>query len=88
MGKITVDAATANALKAAEPGAELVGPDGQPVGGFIPPTALREVRHMLDRRRRAIEAAIAAVSIEELRAADAAGGGIPHEEVVARLGLR
>ena len=82
-----MDAATAELLRSAEAGAQLVGPDGRPVGGFVPRNLLYVLQHALEDHRRAIDEANAAVSLEDLRRADAAGGGIPHDEVLRRLGL-
>ncbi|HET6575156.1 MAG TPA: hypothetical protein VFG68_16230 [Fimbriiglobus sp.] len=87
MGKIKLDAATAETLKAAEPGTELVGPDGQPVGALVPPAVYRYLQQFLEERKQLLEAEKDAISVEELRAIDAAGGEIPHDEVVRRLGL-
>ena len=56
MGTVKLDDATAAALRAAEPGAELVGPDGRPVGGFVPARMLAELRWMLAERQRLAEA--------------------------------
>ena len=85
MSKITLDAATAEALKGAEPGTELVGPDGRPVGAIVPPDLVWELRELLDERRQALAEADAEVTLEELQAADAAGGEIPMAEVFKLL---
>lgn len=87
MSVVQLDAAAAAALAAAEPGTELVGPDGTPVGGFVPARMLRELKWMLAERQRRIAEADAAVTLEQLQASDAAGGRIPHAEVMRRLGL-
>ena len=87
MNKVTLDAAAAAALAAAEPGAELVGPDGKSVGGFVPARMLAELKWMLAERQRLLDEADASVTTEQLRASRAAGGRIPHAEVMRRLGL-
>ena len=87
MSKVTVDAATAAALAGVEPGAELVGPDGRPVGGFVPARMLSDLKWMLEARQRRYDEAFAAVTTEQLRASEAAGGRIPHAEAMRRLGL-
>src|SRR5262245_47198541 len=86
MGKITLDAATTAALKQAALGAELVGPDGQPVGHFVPPslTTLWE-RTLEEDRRETAAAADAEVTHEELEAAFQTGGEIPMAEVFKLL---
>jgi len=88
MDEIRLDAATAEALRRAATGAKLIGPDGKPVGTFVAPfyESLVE-RAMAEDRRRAIDEANAEVTLEDLIAADQAGGEIPHEEVLKRLGL-
>lgn len=87
MNRVNLDPATAAALKTADPGTELVGTDGRSVGVFLPARMAAEVRHFLEGRRRRHEAAFAAKSLDELKAIDAAGGEIPHEEVMKRLGF-
>lgn len=87
MSRITLDATTADLFRQAALGAELYGPDGQPVGDLVPVNLRGLWRRALDERRRAITQANAAVSVEDLEAADAGGGEIPHEEVLERLGL-
>jgi hypothetical protein len=87
MNAIQLDAATAELLKKAEAGAVLLGPDGTPVGGFVPEPVRRDLPWMLERRKRLYDEALSEVSLEELKAADAAGGEIPHEEVMKLLGL-
>ncbi len=87
MEKITLDAAAAAALRAAETGTELIGPDGHPIGAFVRRDALSAVRQVLSERRRLLDEEIDAISTAELDAIVAAGGGIPHDEVVKRLGL-
>ena len=87
MSKVTLDAAAVAALAAAEPGAELVGPDGKPVGGFVPARMLRQLQDMLAERQRWYEEAVSPVTLEQLQASTAEGGEIPHDEVMRRLGL-
>jgi hypothetical protein len=87
MSEITLDAATTEVLKEAEPLATFRGPDGQQIGAFIPLHLVSALRRMLDRRKRAIDEACAGITLEKLKAIEAAGGEIPHEEVVRRLGL-
>jgi len=88
MDRINVDAATAAALLAAKPGAELVGQDGHQVGVFLPARMAGEIRWYLEERTRRYQEAFEAVSEAELIAACEAGGAIPHDEVVRRLGLQ
>ena len=85
MSQIPVDATTADALKRAEPGAELIGPDGKPVGGFVPMNVLHDLHWMLEERKRFYDEAWARVTREELEAAFAAGGEIPMAEVFKLL---
>ena len=87
MQQIVLDAATTAALLAAQQGAELIGPDGKPVGGFVPRSLLQTVQSYLADRRKQIDDANASITMDELRAIDARGGGIPHAEVMRRLGL-
>jgi hypothetical protein len=87
MTPVRIDESTAAALKEAEPGTELLGPDGR-VGVFIPARLSFEIGRYLETRRRMIEEADAAVSVEELERSDAAGGEIPNEEVFRLLGIR
>jgi hypothetical protein len=85
--KVIVDAATAEALRAAQTGTELIGPDGKPIGGFVPLNVLFDLKWMLEYRKQRYDEAWAAFDAEartrEFRPED----GIPHEEVVRRLGL-
>jgi len=81
MNKITLDAATVESLKSAEPGAELVGSDGSVIGAYLPVEFVHLLKVILDERRRAILEADAEVSLQELIEADLAGGGIPMAEV-------
>ncbi len=87
MSKSQIDAATVELLKAAGPDAVLTGPDGQPVAGVVPLKLMVEWEWLLRERQRLIDAAVAEESIEELNRIEAAGGGIPHDEVMKRLGL-
>lgn len=87
MARVNIDLATAAALKSADPGTELVGQDGQPVGVFLPTRMASDVKHFLDERRRRSDAAFAAKSLDELKAIDAAGGEISHDDVMKRLGF-
>lgn len=75
MSKITVTAEVASLFAAATAKSELYGPDGRRLGFFIPP----EGRSGID--------LYAEPTLEQLKASDSAGGGIPHEEVIKRLGL-
>lgn len=79
MSKITVSAEMAALLQAATTKSELIGPDGQQVGYFVPQDQLPSIEERPD--------LYAEPTREELDAIAAAGGGIPHEEVVKRLGL-
>jgi hypothetical protein len=81
MSKITLSAEAASLLAAVTTKSELYAPDGRRIGYFIPPdqAALLEEHPALD--------LFAEPTLEQLKASDAAGGGIPHEEVVKRLGL-
>jgi len=85
MDRINVDAATAAALLAAKPGAELVGQDGHQVGVFLPAHLADAFQAYITQR---YARALGDVTVEELRAADSRGGTIPHDEVVRRLGLQ
>jgi hypothetical protein len=82
MSKITLNAEAAAALAAVMTESELCGPDGRPLGMFIPPELAAEVEALLKRRRFYREP-----TLDELKAADEAGGEIPHEEVMKLLGL-
>jgi hypothetical protein len=82
VSKITLSAEAAAALAAVTTESELCGPDGRPLGLFIPPELAAEVEDLLNRRRFYREP-----TLEQLKAIDAKGGGIPHQEVVKRLGL-
>lgn len=73
MSKITVSAEMLALLRGAEEEVELVGPNGEWVGRFVPSAQLDDL--------------YAEPTRAELDAIEAAGGGIPHEEVVKRLGL-
>lgn len=75
------------ALRAAEPGTQLLADDGSPVGVFLPARMAGEVQRFLDERRRRYEAAFNSVTVEELQAIEAMDGGIPHEEAMKRWGL-
>ncbi len=86
MSEITLDAATAERLKTAESLTTLRGPDGQVVGGAVPAELITAVRLWLEQRERLLEDDDH-VTVEELRAIEAAGGEIPHDEVMKRLGL-
>ena len=72
-------------MKTAEPGTQFRGPDGQKVGAFIPPRLVSEWQSFLERRRRMIDEACEAVTLEELKAADAAGGEYTMEDVMKLL---
>ncbi|MBY0514072.1 MAG: hypothetical protein K2P78_09205 [Gemmataceae bacterium] len=87
MNKITVDAATAEKFKEIAPGTELCGPDGSPIAGVIPLEFMADVKRWLERIESLYERDDDNVTLEELQAVEAAGGGIPHEEVIKRLGL-
>lgn len=87
MSKITIDAVTVELLKAAGPDTILTGPDGQPVAGVVPLKLLAEWEWMLRERERLIAEALSPESIDELNRIEAEGGGIPHDEVMKRLGL-
>lgn len=78
MSTITVSAEVVALLRGATAESELIGPDGRQVGVFIP--------HELPPDSLAPEL-YEDVTREELEAIEAAGGGIPHDEVVKRLGL-
>lgn len=84
MERINVDAATAAAMRIAQPGAELIEHDGNPVGVFVPMHFSNEFQLFIAER---YARAFSEVTVEELRAADARGGDIPHDEVLRRLGL-
>lgn len=81
MSKITLNAEAASALAAITTQSELRAPDGRRLGLFIPPQLAEEVESLLKRRF------YQEPTLEQLKAIDAAGGAIPHEEVVKRLGL-
>jgi hypothetical protein len=81
MSQITLNAEAASALEAVTTKSELCAPDGRRLGLFIPPALATEVEALLKRRL------YDDVTPEELKALEAAGGGIPHEEVLKRLGL-
>ena len=81
MGKITLDAATAEALKSAAAGTELIGPDGQTIGAYVPRNIIHDLLQMLGDRKRMYDEAFAAVSLEDLIAADREGGEVPMAEV-------
>ncbi len=81
MSKITLDAATVEMLKAAEPGAELIGPDGQTVGAYVPRNIIFDLQRMLEMRKEMYDRAFASVTLEELIAADRESGAIPMSEV-------
>jgi hypothetical protein len=85
MDRIKVDEATVAALQAAKPGAELIGQDGNSVGVYVPAHLADDFHSYMAKR---FSSALSEVSVEELRAADARGGEIPHEEVLSRLGLQ
>lgn len=87
MSTFVLDAATASALQTAVPGTVLLGPDGRVVGRFVPPNVAHDLDGFLAERKRRYDEAWESFDIEELKAAEAEGGGIPHEEVVKRLGL-
>ena len=70
-----------------EPGAELVGPAGRPVGGFVPARMLHDLRDMLAERRMRYDEAFSPDLLARAKANDEAGGEIPHDEVMRRLGL-
>ena len=67
MSKITISAELATLLGAATGGSELIGPDGQQIGFFVPTEDVDDV------------------TIEELKAADAAGGEYTMEDVFKLL---
>ena len=75
MSKITLTAEMASLLEAATAKSELYGPDGRRLGYFVPP----EEHPRID--------LYAEPTLEQLKASDATGGGIPHEEVMKRLGF-
>ena len=75
MSKIPVSAEVAALLRSAMAESELCDPDGQPLGFFVPTGGRSEID------------VYAEPTLEQLKASDAAGGGIPHDEVVRRLGL-
>jgi hypothetical protein len=81
MSKITLNAEAASALAAVTTKSELCGPDGRRLGFFIPPSQA-EIMESLRERGFYYEP-----TLEELKAIEAEGGGIPHEEVMKRLGL-
>jgi hypothetical protein len=83
MSKITVDAATAEKLKDIEPVTELYGPEGQLLGGVCPPNLLSVVRWAIEERQRWLDED--PVTLEELQAADAAGGEYTMEDVMKLL---
>lgn len=83
MNTIQVDAATAELLKKAQPGAEVVGPDGETLAAVLPPDLLAGVRRTMELRRRLLEEDD--VTLEELKAADAAGGEYTMEDVLKLL---
>ena len=81
MSKITLNAEAASALEAITTQSELCAPDGRRLGLFVPPPLAAEVEAHLKRRFSSEP------TMEQLKAVDAAGGAIPHEEVMKRLGL-
>jgi hypothetical protein len=83
MGTVQVDAATAELLRNAAAGTRVVGPDGRLLAAVLPPDLLPQVQRLIDERFDDEDD----VTLEELKAADEAGGEIPHEEVMKRLGL-
>jgi hypothetical protein len=87
VSKIEIDEGLASRLKAAAPGTVLTGPDGTPVGGIVPLPLLNELPDLMELRKRLLQQATEEVTLAELQAADAAGGEIPHEEVMKLLGL-
>ncbi len=87
--RVTIDAAAAEALKGAEPGVELVGPDGQLVGGFVPAKILRDLKWMLEDRQRRYGEGFDQLTPDEIerRVADARANGIPIDRLMKELGL-
>ncbi len=75
MSRITLSAEVASLLEAIRTKSELCGPDGRRLGFFIPPEGHSGVD------------LYAEPTLEQLKASDAAGGGIPHDEVMKRLGF-
>lgn len=88
MSRVKLDAATTATLKAAEPGAELVGADGAVLGAFVPPDLVPGIHRMLEARRRVEANAKMEVTKEMLDAIRNSGREpIPHEHVKLLLGL-
>lgn len=81
MSKITLNAEAASALATATTQSELCGPDGRQLGLFIPPELAAELNALLKRRF------YEEPTLEQLKASEASGPGIPHDEVIKRLGL-
>ena len=87
MSKIQIDAGLAARLKTASPGTVLTDPEGETVGGIVPLPLLNELNDLMQLRKRLLDQAMGDVTLAELQAADAAGGEIPHAEVMKLLGL-
>jgi hypothetical protein len=86
MSTIQVDAATAELLRGAAAGTQVVGPDGRLLAAVIPPELLPRVDRLIEERR-LLDEAFSPERVAQVKAAEAAGGAIPHDEVVKRLGL-
>jgi hypothetical protein len=87
MNRVVIDAATAAAFQAAAPGTEIVDPNGKLIGGFVPMNMARDLERLIAERKRRYDEAWEDFDLEELKAIEAEGGEIPHEEVMKRLGL-
>jgi hypothetical protein len=87
MSEIKLDAKTAALLSGAEAGARLVGPDGKLVAGLLPPELITAFQLWVEKRNQLDSDDDEHVSLEELRAIEASGTAIPHEEVMKRLGF-
>jgi hypothetical protein len=87
MSQIVIDATTAERLRNAEMGTEVVGPDGQPVAAVLSPQLIQDVRRLIEERKRLVDEAFSPERLAAIKAAEARGGAIPHDEVMKRLGL-
>jgi hypothetical protein len=86
MGRVVLNPDQSAALDSSPLGVEVVKADGTVVGKLIPqPLADDFESYVAERRRR--DRAFAELTLDELRAMDT-GEGIPHDEVMKRLGLR
>jgi hypothetical protein len=87
VSEVSLNADQAAALRTAEPGTRLVADDGTPVGLFVPQRMADEIRKHLDDRRRRYEQALAMAPDDDELTPEAKAAGIPHDEVMKRLGL-